>query len=90
MPSPTLPLDCTPTAISDCVRRSSCCGAPVYHPNSPNKRLSAALLLICSQCGGQADKFEVWTAQNQRIWPVPRGFHANGARKCNDLGRLWR
>jgi len=90
MPSPTLPLDCTPTVIGPCIRRSKCCSAPILHPFSANKRLSAALSLICTECGRDASHFEVYTSQGVRIWPLPREFHAPSARKHNDLGRLWR
>ena len=90
MPSPTLPLDCPPIEIGQCRRLSACCKSPVFHPNPASKRLSAALALICTECGKSASHFEVYTSQGVRIWPLPREFHAPSARKHNDLGRLWR
>lgn len=92
--TPSLSSQCTPavspqTPLTPLVRRSRCCNSPILHPNPMNKRLPAALALICVKCHKPVKVFNVITRTGVIIWPVPKWFVAPERIKQNDLGRLY-
>jgi hypothetical protein len=77
------------TPLTPLVRRSRCCNAPILHPNPMNKRLPAALALVCTRCHRAVHIFNVITRDGFIIWPVPKWFKPPKRTKLNDLGKLF-